>query len=267
MKKFTKKDLIKKLGMDEERANLVMKAQREFPEILLNDGNKFCVNSRIMWEQFGKPQSEYKKWIKRKVLDKNYNENVDFKRTDRIVDMPNNAKKTLVDYYFTINCAKKIGMRENTDKGDLCCDYFIYLEEAIKSMNDWIIIREPEKQGYKEMCHIIDKQYQKSNNGDKPNFYIYSTNADMINLCLFGYKSKTMRQILDVEYNQPLRDNLTSEANKCLYELQQLNSSLVLSNIDFATRKIIVQNTCNERYMNIRIKVISEFNEELKQYK
>ena len=72
---------------------------------------------------------------------------------------------------------------------------------------------------------------------------------------------------LDVQYNEPLRDNLTSEANKCLYELQQLNSNLLLSNLDFKTRKLIIENTCKERYMDIRVKIISEFNEEIKNFK
>ena len=44
MKKFTKKDLIKKLGMTDEKAKLIMKAQNEFPELLCED-NKSIINS------------------------------------------------------------------------------------------------------------------------------------------------------------------------------------------------------------------------------
>ena len=69
------------------------------------------------------------------------------------------------------------------------------------------------------------------------------------------------------KYSEPLRDNLVSEANKSLYKLQQLNSDLLLSNLDFKTRKLIIENTCKERYMDIRIKIISEFSEEIKQFK
>ncbi|MBN1076077.1 hypothetical protein DVV91_17290 [Clostridium botulinum] len=267
MKKFSKKDLINKLGMSDERASIVMKAQREFPELLLNDGNEFCVNGRTMWGQLGKPQGKFADWIKRKVISKNYIHDTDYICISQNCEtQTSNGRKGVSvtkEYMFTINCAKKIGMRENTDNGDLICDYFIYLEEAIRDMNKWIVIREPQKQGYKEMTNAISKQYKKTHDGKEANKFIYSTNADMLNLCAFGHKSKTMKEILDIEYNELLRDNLVSEANKCLYELQLLNQSLVLSNIDFATRKLIIQNTCNEKYIGIRIKVISEFSQEL----
>ena len=264
MKKFTKKDLINKLGMSEERAKLIMKAQNEFPELLCEDNNSTINSARELYLKLGMNKSNWSRWIK-----KNIKENKFFKENDSwwgFVIMTNGNK--VEDFQVTVEFAKHLCMQVKDEiKGHEIRSYFIYLEEAIKDMDNWMIIREPEKQGHKEMCEIIDKQYQKTHEGDKPNFYIYTNNSDMLNLCLFGYKSKQMKTILDVQYNEPLRDNLTSEANKCLYELQQLNSNLLLSNLDFKTRKLIIENTCKERYMDIRVKIISEFNEEIKNFK
>ena len=264
MKKFTKKDLINKLGMSEEKAKLIMKAQNEFPELLCED-NKSTINSaRDLYLKLGMDKSHWSRWIKRNIKENNFfEENKDWWG---FAFMANGNK--VEDFKVTVEFAKHLCMQVKDEiKGHEIRSYFIYLEEAIKDMDNWIIIREPEKQGHKEMCEIIDKQYQKTHEGEKPNFYIYTNNSDMLNLCLFGYKSKQMKSILDVEYNEPLRDNLTSEANKCLYELQQLNSNLLLSNLDFKTRKLIIENTCKERYMDIRVKIISEFNEEIKNFK
>ena len=275
MKKFTKKDLINKLGMSEERAKLIMKAQNEFPELLTSEGEGFIIDGRFLFEKLrlNETKTKFVDWIKTNLENTGMEEEEDFIRFK--TKNPNGGRPS-EEYTLTLECAKEIAMvtgatprmnKETKELSKLCRKYFIYLEEAIKDMDNWMIIREPEKQGHKEMCEIIDKQYQKTHEGEKPNFYIYTNNSDMLNLCLFGYKSKQMKSILDVEYSESLRDNLVSEANKCLYELQQLNSNLLLSNLDFKTRKLIIENTCKERYMDIRVKIISEFNEEIKNFK
>ena len=102
-----------------------------------------------------------------------------------------------------------------------------------------------------------------THDGKKPDFHVYTNNADMINLCMFGKKSKAMKQILEVDYDDLLRDSLTAEANQAIHEVQLLNENLVLSNVDFQTRKQIVTNTCNAKYMDIRVKIVSEFHKEL----
>lgn len=172
---------------------------------------------------------------------------------------------TLKEYTLTLDCAKKVAMRENTDNGDLVCDYFISLEKAVKEMENWYNIRNPQKESYKTMCNAIYEQYKKATDGKEPNKYIYITNADMINLCLFGKKSYDMKLVLDVEYEDLLRDSLTVEANHAIHEIQLLNESLVLSNVDFQTRKQIIINTCNSKFLSIRLKIVSEFHKEFKE--
>ena len=43
-----------------------------------------------LWEQLGKPHSEFRKWKKRKIIDKGFIENTDFLRTDKIVRLQKN---------------------------------------------------------------------------------------------------------------------------------------------------------------------------------
>lgn len=277
MVKFKKKELIQRLGMSEENANKVMLAQKKYPTLLTTENEKgFIIDARTIWNELGNPQGKFSDWVKRKITDKNYVENIDYlselksenaqftqEEIKEMTSQKRSALRITSEYILTLNCAKKVAMRENTDNGDLICDYFIILEEAIKNMDKWYEARHPEKTGYKTMCAMLEKQYMDSHDGKKPDFHIYTNNADMINLCMFGKKSKAMKQILDVEYEDLLRDSLTTEANKAISEVQLLNENLVLSNVDFQTRKQIITNTCNSKYMDIRVKIVSEFHKEL----
>jgi len=173
---------------------------------------------------------------------------------------------------LSLDIAKEIAMiagatnRANEklkENSKLIRKYFIKLESAIKKMSNWVIIREPQRQGYKEMCATIDRKYRELNENKEPNKYAYSNNADMMNVSLFGHKSKVMKDILEVEQNCPLRENLRSEANHALYQLQLLNMSLLESNLDMATRKVIIENTCNSRFLDMRVKFISEFHADI----
>lgn len=269
MLKFKKKELIQRLGMSEENANKVMLAQKKFPTLLTTE-NKigFPIDGETLCKEL-KVSSNFNDWLlanrkgkEGKLIKYRCIENTDFEVNREIAkNIDGGRPKNVIK--LNLHTAKKIAMRQNNDEGDLICDYFILLEEAIKDMEKWNEARHPEKQSYKDMCATIEKQYMESHDGLKPNSFLYSNNADMINLCMFGKKSKAMKQILDVDYDDLLRDSLTTEANKAIHEVQLLNDNLVLSNVDFQTRKQIITNTCNTKYMDIRVKVVSEFHKEL----
>ena len=297
VKKFTKNDFVKKLGRTEDEAELIMKAQRMFPELLTDDTDSFVIDARNLWKQLGEPNGRFNDWVKRKLTYKSlgkdekdilmFNENVDYKMyvNENKILVPKNAYLERqgvdvldgkyvsqlgysIEYKLTLDCGKNVAMMENTSKGALCRKYFILMEKTVKDMKDWMIIREPQKEGYKSMCKAVDENFKVLHDGNTPTKpFVYITNADMINLSLFGYKSKKMKEILDVEYNEPLRDSLVLEANKALYELQQLNENLLYSNIDFQTRKEIIKNTCNAKYLTIRTRITSEFCKEISSIK
>ena len=72
-----------------------------------------------------------------------------------------------------------------------------------------------------------------------------------------------MKEILEVEYADSLRDNLKIEANKAISELQTMNTNLVISKLDYQTRKMIINTTCQAKFMDLRVKIVEEFNKEL----
>ena len=276
MKKFTKKVLMDRLDFTEDEAKLIVKAQSQFPELLTLDENEngFVVSSRRLHEQL-EVGRYYATWIHGRISKYNFIENVDFTttwyetKTGFVVEYngnPNSMTKHgyTVDYLFTLERAKELCMVENNDNGTLCRRYFILMEKAVKKMSDWVLVREPQKQGYKDMSKAIRDSYKQLHNGEEPNQFVYINNADMINLALLGYKSKAMKELLEIEYNNPLRDHITLEVNKALYELQQLNESLLNSNIDFNTRKTIIETRVKTKYMDVKARFANEFAEELK---
>ena len=275
MKKFTKKNLIEQLELTEEKAKIVMKAQKEFPELLETEGEGFVMDGEKLCKELG-VKDNFNTWLlgetkyDSKCRLKSQGKLIKYRcieNTDFIVnwESPKNSKggrpKSIIT--LTLNCAKKIAMKQNTEQGDLICDYFIILEEAIKKKIDWINVRNPQKESYKKMCEIIKKEYIETHDGEEPNFYIYTNNADMLNLSLFSKKSKPMKDILEIEWNEPMRDSLTREVNLALCQLQDLNGNLVINHIDFQTRKIMIETICKAKYMDLRVRFVSEFNKEL----
>ena len=158
MKKFTKKNLIEQLELTEEKAKIVMKAQKEFPELLETEGEGFVMDGEKLCKELG-VKDNFNTWLlgetkydskgrlksQGKLIKYRCIENTDF-----IVnwESPKNSKggrpKSIIT--LTLNCAKKIAMKQNTEQGDLICDYFIILEEAIKKKIDWINVRNTKKE-------------------------------------------------------------------------------------------------------------------------
>ena len=293
MKKFTKKELMERLDFAEDEAKLIVKAQAQFPELLtLDESEEFVIDARNLWRQLGEPNGRFNDWIKRKVIEKTLGKDEDkiFMFTENkdyevyVNENGNNVRKNAyleyqgievldgkrlsqlgcsIEYKLSIECGKMVAMMENTHAGTLCRRYFILMEKAVKKMSDWLLIRNPQKQGYKDMSKAVRYNYMQLHNGEEPNQFIYINNADMVNLALLGHKSKAMKELLEVQYDDALRDHVTLEVNKALYELQQLNENLLYSNVDFKTRKMIIETTVRTKYTGLRIRFTSEFAKEL----
>lgn len=257
VKVFTKKDLTQKLGFSEEESKIIMQYQKTFPELLQDKVEGFVIDARRLWEQLDKPQGEFGKWIKRKVISRGYVENSDFANIDKSVDIgKTNISRKQSEYFLNVDCAKNVCMSENTDKGRLTRRYFILMEKAIRSMDDWIVIREPQKEGYKELCSKLKEKYEEISNSEVP-YYVYSNEADMLNVALLGARAKDIREELEIKDNQT-REWLNSEVNKALCELQLIDSSLVIGNIYFEERKRIIEDTCDSKYCGLRNMIFKE---------
>ena len=282
-KKFNKKFLSEVLGFNEEETKLIMKAQRQFPSILAEDGQGFCLDGRMLHSELGVLKA-FSTWIKTNLENvdakegKDYIENWINDKGDSFQGIPENTKVTDLtgmgykkEYKLTLNIAKEICMvtglgnktgeklRENSK---LIRKYFILLEKAIKGMQEHLIIREPEKAGYNEMKKHITNWYIRNNPDKKINPYIYANDADMLNITLLGKRARDIKKFLEFEDNNT-REHLKIEVNKALYELQMLNSALLIANIDYEQRKSIVEATCLAKYDNLKLEINKELDKNI----
>lgn len=79
VKIFEKKDLKNKLGFSADEIKIVMRYQKDFPELLQeHTDNDYIINARVLWERLENPYNQYTHWMERKVFKKSYVENIDY---------------------------------------------------------------------------------------------------------------------------------------------------------------------------------------------
>ena len=274
MKKFTQRFLKEVLQFNEEETKLTMKAQREFPKLLdLENYNSkdFIIDGEKLCNQLG-VKDNFNTWLLRttkgkegKLIKYRCIENTDFINDwispnvnfskEEITNMNNqqrsrNGIKNVIK--LTINCAKKIAMRQNNEQGDLVCDYFILMEKAVIGLQNHLEIREPEKKGYKELCKSIEI-WAENNLKDYDLDGLCQREANMLNQNLLHMKASEIQMKLGYK-DRETREHLEIEINKALYNLQIVDCSLLMANLDFETRSRIIKDTCNTKYSDLYIK-------------
>ena len=254
MSKFSKRFLNEVLGFNNKETELVMKAQRIFPEMLENGATKIK-SVRKLYGQIGLNKAHWLRWYNKNIINNEFFvENVDWKGFTLMV----NGNRTM-DFEVSIEFAKHLTMQARTQNAHEARNYFILMEKAIKGMQNHLVVREPEKAGYNEMKEYIASWYTRNYPGAKINPYVFAKEADMLNVALIGQSAKSIKESL--EFNDiNTREHLKVEINKALYELQILNSSLLIANMDFQQRKNIIESTCKAKYDILKLKI----NEELK---
>jgi phage anti-repressor protein len=100
--------------------------------IPINENNgKQIVNARDLHESLGS-KKQFADWIRNKVVNNPYfAENEEWTVIHQSVKNPNGGRPS-IEYGLTIDCAKKVAMAEQTDKGNEVRDYFIAVEKAAK---------------------------------------------------------------------------------------------------------------------------------------
>ena len=252
VKIFQKKELIEKLNFTEDEAKIIMKYQKTFPELLQDGIEGFVIDARILWKQL-KVKRQFGNWIKDKIEQYNYIENIDFTSFNKNVKREIGGTQ-IKDYYFTIECAKKISIRQNNEMGNLVCNYFILMEKALRNYEYWTMVREPQKEGYIKLSKTLDENYKLSHEGEKAHNYIYSNEADMINRALLGDSAKNINALLDNK-DKCTREHLNTEINKTINELETMDMALVMAGLDYESRKKTIANICNTKYSGISFEI------------
>ena len=124
-------------------------------------------------------------------------------------------------------------------------------------MQKHLVVREPEKAGYNEMKEYVAGWYTRNYPGTKINPYVFAKEADMLNIALMGQSAKSIKELLSFN-DINTREHLKVEINRALYELQILNSSLLIANMDFQQRKNIIEATCKAKYDMLKLKINAE---------
>jgi phage anti-repressor protein len=287
MKKFTKQELKEQLGMSEENLKLVMDAQRKFPEILASEENGFCIDGRKLHSNLvenvktgkdGKKikSTKFSDWIKGRIEKYTFIENEDYIKHYEIPSNPvvayvqkfgnvilsqeqilefNSQQRSYYgiteEYNLTLEMSKQLCMIENNELGLMCRKYFIKIEQAIKDKIEWLQVREPERQGYNNMVEYVNK-WCEINGYDNSDDSLSKREANLLNIALTGMSASDIKYYLGYK-DINTREHLETKQNQALAELQLVNSSLLMANLDFKTRKQIIEDTCKVKYSDLKI--------------
>lgn len=259
---FTVDELTEKLGFNQEDAEVVIKYQKTFPELLQDecDENNFSIDVETLWEQLDKPQGRFNMFLDRKIKG-NLQENEDWTfaqacvkggRPKQVVKLKLESAKHLV---MTIGMDKN-SSEEVREKGNLVRKYFVLMEKAFRDYEKWTMIREPQKESEKALKVELDKAYikRKTNEGievTKTPAHVYSNESNMINRALIGMTSKQLKELLEYK-DKSTRDHFNSKINKTIDNIQIMDMALVIAGMDYNTRKEIVENHCKSNYIDIK---------------
>lgn len=100
----------------------------ELFKITTNEQGSDVVSARDVYT-FLDVKTPFEKWITR-MFEYGFTELVDYQQLDKVVQIGNGAKRTVVDdYALTLDCAKEIGMLQRSEKGKQVRLYFIEYEK------------------------------------------------------------------------------------------------------------------------------------------
>lgn len=241
--KFTKKEL-ERLNCTQDEIDLVLKCQKTLPIIFDNKAiDKFCVDARTLHKELS-VSKKFATWIKSNIKD--YDENVDYIISPpRVTDNKTSKFQPKEEFLLTINFAKEIAMY--TGKNSQASNelkkisrevrkYFILMEEIVQRNKEWLEVRDPEIQEYKNMSAQVDAWCFRiwHHHASRSEFAI---EADMMNQIVMGKTSRELKLELGISTNDLLRDYLKKDHNEELLFLERNNQTLLLMDMGFTERK------------------------------
>lgn len=253
---FEEDELREKLGMIEKDINLVITYQRTFPELLQDDIEGFVINSRTLHSQLNIRQ-DFSDWIKKQLTNLESEKEKDYTLLKgNCTTMRPNAS---IDYILTLDLAKEICMvtgvaprtnKETKQLSKIVRTYFIIMEKTLRNYENWILTREPEKDGANIMrSHIAS--WCDRNNYDKTLKKFYTREFNLLNESLVGLDAQGIKCEIGYKDKQT-REHLLELENRALSFLQDLNISLLDVDMSFEERTEIIKRTCDNKYANLK---------------
>ena len=261
-KKFLEKFSEEELSTKEKE--IILEYQKKFSLFFDKEGNlsfhkdvkgKFLIDARTLYTTLGS-NHQFSKWIDDYIQD--YVEGEDYCTQifqNGVISsigeiaygeysvQRRNLLGITKEYFLTLDFAKEIcmmsGRHKNSSKelkenGKLCRQYFLLMEKLTYLFQSWFRERSSSKVSNLAMNVAIDKHYARL---DKTNAFQYSNEADMLNLLLFGKKSKELKAEIGIEDTDLLRDYLDEQTNGLITYVQQTNTSLLDLDFPFEQRK------------------------------
>lgn len=102
-------------------------------------------------------------------------------------------------------------------------------------MEQFIYSRNLARLEYPELTDMIKQMH------DKPMFYHFSNEADLINKIVLGMSAKQFRNEHGLDKNAAIRDHMTTEQADMIQRLQKVDVGFVVAIPDFADRKKALQ--------------------------
>ena len=290
-KVFEEEELRHCFNMTEKDIKIVLEYQDKFPELMLEDGQGFCVDARLLHSHLVKnvkidkntnklkEGTVFSNWIKKRLSKFKFEENEDYIINYKIPSKPviayvtkfgnvvlsqeeiknmNSQKRSYYgiteEYKITLDMAKQLCMIENNELGKLCRKYFISIERTLKDYKEWTRIREPEKEQANLLKDSI-RRYLERNDGFDDTRYksMKCKEFNMINSCLTGYEAIDLRKIHQCK-DDITRDRLNIETNNAILELQKIDIMLIDSDMNFEMRKQFIKKNCENNYKHLYIK-------------
>jgi phage anti-repressor protein len=254
VKIFEENELKEKLNMSNKDIELVTTYQKTFPE-LLQDESGFCINGETLCNQLG-VKDDFTSWlladrktVKGKLIKYRCVENTDFTINRETSEKPKGGRPK-TDIKLTLECAKKIAMRQNNEQGDLVCGYFILMEKALRDYEKWISVREPERKNANKLKSEL-KKWSLKNFANCDENGIYAREFNMINQALTNKTALEIKTYLGYKDKQT-REHLTTEVNKVIDFLQEFDINLLTCNMNFEMRNQMIRQICETNYSHIK---------------
>lgn len=225
IKKFTKRQILDQCGFTAEETNIILEYQKRLP-ILLEE-NDTWINAKDLHTQLC-VKDKYSDWIKTQIAVFEFKENNEYCTKSVQTEIANNGSKSIIEYNIKVSSAKSIALvagykggrtsKELKENSKLAHQYFILMEEAVKRLAKWELIRYPLRQGYKAMQKALDEYMVRmiQRNADD---WDYRIEADALNVIATGFKAQEIRNYVGCKDNIT-RDSLTATYNEYLLKLQ-----------------------------------------------